>query len=93
MQVTYSLEIYGTLSNLIGTHALYRECLFIFTLLCDIPGICLPVLGMPIHNITNCNILISVCELPCSFTDLENREVRTAPSPAPRKYNIMNFKQ
>lgn len=77
MQVTYLLEIYGTLSNLIGTHALghrdYCECLFIFTLLCDIPGICLPVLGMPIHNITNCNILISVCEPPCSFTNLENR--------------------
>lgn len=84
MQVTYSPEIYGTLSDLVGMHApenrAYYGYLFIFTLLYDIPGIHLLVLVMHIYDIIHCNILIAVCDLPCSFKDLED-EMWSAPPP------------
>lgn len=87
MQVTYSPEIYGTLSDLVGMHALenraYYGYFFIFTLLCDRPGIHLLVLAMHIYDIIHCNILISVCDLPFSFKDLKDEMWSALPPPAP----------
>lgn len=92
MQVTYSPEIYGTLSDFAGTHALenlaYYEYLFVLTLLCDIPGLHLLVLVMHIYDIIHCNILISVCDLPCSFKDLEDEMWSALPPPVP-VYSIL----